>query len=297
MSYVKFNFNNIEQIISFDETIGNHKFIEKLTKDFSLKEQQGQILFPTVKVSTMRPTNIQAWTFNPFNKCDYIKIYTRKIQNKLHFYIQVLDEWDISKTYFNTINIIFYSMLVSNMLRNDLIRLHSVLLNNGDVIFGSLKAGKTTLSTRINKNNNLKTICNDGVLIDFKNNLVYPLPLLGNINRDRRLYDYSKPLKLNRLIFLQRSEDEELITIDKSLFREKLILCSKIFLAHPFLLREQEYNSDKNQRWTDPIEGLREQVQDRIEQIIDQYIDNFEPLSVTTNTNSTSQKFEVFEDK
>lgn len=38
-------------------------------------------------------------------------------------------------------------------------------------------SGKTTLSKRIElSNNSLKALCDDGVLVDLKNSIAYPIP-------------------------------------------------------------------------------------------------------------------------
>ena len=170
MSFVRYKIGDIEQIIQFDEGI-EQQLKDDLSFKFSLPLEEGQPpKLPAVTISNNLPNSFQRWKKYRHILLNNVKIYS-KDDDKLYFYI-VYDHFE------NYIfSIVFNCLMLTLCTSYDILRVHGMLLNNRDIIFGCCNIGKTTLAYRINNNNqNLKCLCDDDLLIDLKNNTVYPLP-------------------------------------------------------------------------------------------------------------------------
>lgn len=294
MSFVKYKIGDIQQSIQFDETINNPFFLKKFSLDFSLPLKGGSLLNPTVKISKKSPNNIQEWEKSNYKFHNDIIIYTKFLNNKLYFHIQIKNSQIDNYQY--KFSCSFRTMLVSNILQNDILNVHALLLNNGDIIFGQCCDGKTTLFQRINKNNNLKALCDDDVIIDLKNESVYPIPSMW-IYSDDPLFKF-KPIKINRIIQLKQDSNQQSIKIiPKEEWIKKFFNCSKLFLQHPFLIRDQQFDETKNQKWINCRKGLEQLVQNKIKFLIQKYIKKYKLWCITTNTSDITKKFEILEDK
>lgn len=293
MSFIRYQIGNVEQIIQFGEDINIQTFKQKLYIDFCLKLEDGFSVNPTVKVSKKPPNNIKEWQISDYKFHKDIIVYSKIENNKFYFYVQ-FNTCELLEMYYK-VNVVFNLMLISNILQNDILRIHALLLTNGDVIFGQCCTGKTTLAQRINLNynNSLYSICDDGVLLDLKKQLVYPLPYLYEISDFKSLINFKKPIKFNRMILLKQGEQQCLKIISKNEWMERFISCNKIFSYHPFLDRYQQYDETKNQRWIDCRKGLIQLYENRIKYLIQKYIKNYECWCITTNTNNVFKKVEI----
>ena len=296
MSFVRYQIGNIQQIIQFDEDIIIQTFKQKFYLDFCLKLEDGFSVNPTVKVSKKPPNNIKEWQKSNFKFHKDIIVYSKIENNKFYFHVQ-FNTCELIETYIK-VNIVFNLMLVSHILRNNILRVHAMLLTNGDIIFSQCCGGKTTLAQRINLNNrSLQVICDDGILIDMENQLVYPLPFLYDFHWSRNLINFNKTVKVNRIIFLKKDKEQYLKIISENEWKENFTNCSKLFLSHPFLLRDQQFDETKNQKWIDSFQDLKYLIQNRIEYLIQKYIKNYNFWCIATNTIDISKKFEIIEDK
>lgn len=285
-SFVNYNIGSKKYIISFDETV-NQSIIEKFTTYFSLPLEEGNIKNPQVQISVFPPKNKNEWQSYYFKTYKNIIYYYKIINKKIYFYIQILFfELKIGQQFFA---LVFHSLLLSNLFNNNIIKINALLLNNGDIIFSDPGVGKTTFSERINKfNQNLISLCNDGVIIDVDENKVYPISCLWYCNF--QIVDFNNPLKINKIMLMKQGQEQKIEQIDYNEWKEELKKSSLIFLHHPFMERYKKYEEKEDQIWIDAFKELKPIIQNRILQIVEK-IKGFESLCIYID--NKDEKFEV----
>lgn len=288
--YIDFRHGLTESIIQFDQTV-NKDFINNFIYKFSLIEIQNVIYRPHVFVSYNLPKDLQNWQKIIFIKNIYCDIYVQNNNNDYYFYIQIISE--INLTY-NRI-IIMNCLIISNIIKYNILFIHSGLLNNGTLFFGSSFAGKTTLFNRINNNNQIiRAISSEDVIINLDEKCIYSL---SNRWKYEKITEEEIDTKLpfNKIYKLKKDE-KEIIYEDEKQWKEMLFLCSKKPLCHdPFgQMRTEgmEYNLFSAISKIDTI--INKRLYYLINKII---IDNsIKPLILTTNNDDILKKYDIFSD-
>lgn len=288
--YIDFRHGLNESIIQFDQTV-DKDFINNFIYKFSLIEIQNVIYRPHVFISNNPPKDLQNWQKIIFVKNIYCDIYVQNNNNDYYFYIQIIS--DINLTY-NRI-IIMNCLIISNIIKYNILFIHSGLLNNGTLFFGSSFAGKTTLFNRINNNNQiLRAISSEDVIINLDEKCIYSL---SNRWKYEKITEEEIDIKLpfNKIYKLKKDE-KEIIYEDEKQWKEMLFLCSKKPLCHdPFgqtRTEGMEYNLFSAISKIDTI------INKRLYYLIDKIIidNNIKPLILTTNNDDIFKKYDIFSD-
>lgn len=295
MLYVKYLIDQQQQYIEFEEEY--EYFLNYFVKKFNTN-----IIYQKKKEPIVSVLNYIEQPEKKKSKIGYNMfvqlVKEDKILQKINFSFKKLNMWKEDYIFVYIIRNLFITYF---MLNKDFLYLHGALLNNGDIILGQCNDGKTTLGLRFNNNNqNLKCLCDDGVLVDLKNNLVHPLPHILWENEDQfsdKIVDFNKPLKINKIYILKRGFNQEIKLIDKNEWINKISRCIRKHLAHPFAGKQKNEEVPEHRWWINHIDGLREQTQKRIDQLIQKYFLKFDPLCIITNTNDLTKKFDLIEDK
>lgn len=230
----------------------------------------------TVTISFNKPDDnwIKSnWNYNPS-----IEIYYKET-DRMVFYIYFTN-------YIPEINKLALDCAVfSLMLREDVLLVHGMLLNNGDVLVGEPYAGKTTLSRRLNLGDEkLKALCDDQVLIDLKNNLAYPVPYYYydpiSLFLDHKSVQFS-PIPLNRVLILKKGTEDSIEECSTEEYMKTLYNCSIIWLHQPFAQRDEVLIAERGKTWISFKYGMELKMQKKIKQLIESYFIEKTKLSFT----------------
>lgn len=290
---ILYKIDDLQQYIQFEQINDLYQLnviFAPFFLNFNIPFYYNEVPNPTIKVSTLPPKNETQWQKYKFQFFEGITIYS-KYTDKLYFYYYI--QCFKPEHHYNLKTMIFRSLMTSCMLRrNNLLYVHGMLLNNGDVIIGTCNVGKTTLYTRINQNNiYVKSLCDEDILLDLKNNLVYPIPHLYETN----IVDFNSPIKISRIIVLKRGQEQKLEQMQQKEWKQILFESCILLLYHPFTARENNLTVNNSQIWVNCRKGLKQQAEDKIKEIITN-IKDLEYLSITTNTGDTNQEFKVIQD-
>ena len=287
MFYIKYKIGQIQQYIQFKDI--NNYFANYFARQFNLQIIEQRIKDPRISVSRYRGED----NVIKIGLSNYIQLNKENNTYKFNVYCQLGDVLSA--------NIILNCFVTSLIMKYDILYLHGILLNNGDIILGQCGDGKTTLAYRINRNNyNLKCLCDDNMLVDLKNKTVYPIPYLPwEIFSQfcNKAVDFNKPFKIKNIFYLNRGEEQKISFIDKDKWIQKFYNCSILYLFHPWASKEDNITCAKAKMWINPITGLFDEVQNKISNMINKYFSEFNFLCITTNTPYIENKFNLIEDK
>lgn len=243
MSYIRFQFDQI-QYIQFEKNCPN-EVVKFICKKFNKELNEGEVENPIVSVQYS--TTITDYWFPPQKTIKISMFETDKPCFKIQYKYnpRLLPE------------LISNCIAASYILKKEYLLIHGMLLNNGEVIYGQPYSGKSTLAKTLT--GDIKAICDDQVLVDLKNNLVYPLPFF--------FFDYSS-LFYNVPIDIKPYSIKTIKPIND---KQNLFRCSAMFLYQPFAIRENIFTCDEKIKWSNFQEGFKNRVEQRIQQLINKY--------------------------
>lgn len=303
--FLTLNIGLPQSTFQFDETIAQ-QIIENFTQKFNIKVKNELNQEPLVFLSTKEPQNIQNWYKKKLKGLNFIIQYSKQQNGILKFYYQIIEDKRV-KYQLNIITItllVTYALITSNMMRYNILYIHSVLTSQGDVFFGPSYSGKTTLAHRLYLNNRYnKAIVSDGIVLNFENqNLLYPLPeiwIKGKITLFDDLFKENKGYKLRNLYHLFIGKNEDFKKEKKERWKKVFLDSIRILFNIPFAYARKTSYQNRKEKWIDCGEGMRDKIQKRCQQLSDKFLQtiNLDYLSFSINSKDYKCKVKNIQDE
>lgn len=289
-----------DSTILFEDSVPIKVFLN-IKQKFNITDEdiQNNKNEPIVYFSTKEPQDIETWHKNPLKNTPYIIQYAKEVNGVLKFHYQIINGVKIQKQQIITITVILvYSIIISNMLRYDILYIHGVLTQKGDVFFGPSYCGKTTLAHRLFFNNpDNKALVSDGFILNLqKDNLAYPIPeiwLVGKITIFDNPYKNNIGYKLRNVYQLLKGQKEQVIKENKDKWIKTFFDCNRMLFNIPFaFMRGTSYRLQK-QKLIDCGEGMRERIEKRYQQLFNKFIQNNQLKYLAFSANTTDFHLKV----
>lgn len=294
--YIDFKHGLPESIIEFRDIIIDN-FIEEFRDKFQLEEKNNINYKPNVIASNSPPNENQNW-----NKVDLSfnedSILYYKEEDKLYFYIQINLNLPTIKSKINVHVLIMNCLIITNILKYNILFIHGGVLNNGDIFFGPCQVGKTTLLQRINNcNDNLRAICSDNNIINLDEMTIYSFSYKWQYDWLAPLEQENISISFHNIYELQQKPREMMFKGNINEWKTQLIKgITRILCVDPFGITRTE--DDENRNWVSHIPKLKYKLDSRIIFLVNEFIknNNIEPIIITTNTSSLYTKYKVLLD-
>lgn len=286
--YAEFNLITGEQEYIKFEHIDRFKFQNLILNMFKIKRVEQCNKQPLVTVSILPPKDINNWQTQILKQRPYI-IHTKIENNKLYFHIQIVKQSEEEVYKFNCIFTFIWKMLFTSMIVNyDCLVLHGIMLKNGNVIIGPSGCGKTTLAQRLSIDDGSLVVCDDNILVTFKDGklIAQPLPMLPYVKKGRQFkwtnIDFNIQIEVKNILCLSKDDIQSIKQIDETDWKRIFFYSCLILIYQPFAQRNEIYNINFD-KWIECRKGLKEFIQKRMMELI-QRIQVKKSLLITTNT-------------
>lgn len=279
---------------------------EQLLKENQLKEQaQNYFKQKTlVFLSTEEPPCKKTWYKKKLKDINFLTQYTKEQDGKLKFYYKIrknhkFSEQDIMKL---TV-LVTYSLIVSNMMKHNILYLHGVLTKHGDVFFGPSYCGKTTLAHRLLfKNRYNQAVVSDGMVVNFDKQInFYPIPeiwLYGKITVFDKFFVQNKGYKKRNLYYLLKGEKEEVKKMNKEKWIQNFKKCNRTIFNIPLAYDRGTSYLKQKEKWIDCGQGMRQKIQKRYQELVNKFLqNNKEYLAFSANSIDYDEKVKNIQDE
>lgn len=232
MPYIQLQFDQ-PQYVQFDKSCPS-QLIKFVCQKINSELIEGAIKNPTVRVS-FKYVETDVW-ITPQNAFSISSSDNLTFNIQYSFYPQLVPK------------LIFDCIAASLIQRKEMLLIHGLLLNTGEVLYGQPYSGKTTLARQ------LKTaLCDDQVLVDLENKLAYPVPYF--YYDPSSLFNNSVQIKPIALKSIKPINDQQ------DLFR-----CATMFLYQPFADRNEVFNCAEEKKWCSFKDGFEDLIKNKIKE-------------------------------